>query len=240
MSGPLKVGSPGESGASWHNRRWARGKSALGTVEERRGPMNYATIKFCDIANGIGVRTTLFVSGCRVHCPGCFNKEAWDFAAGEPFDEAVAERLWKSLEPAWIDGLTLLGGEPFEPENQQVLRPFLEETRYRYGNKNIWCFTGYRLERDLLPAEGRKHTNDTIPMLACIDVLVDGPFMAAQHDISLRFRGSANQRLIDMGQTRLLWEAARERGEDPAAIEPMLWHDERVYETRTMELGKGV
>ena len=183
--------------------------------------MNYANIKYCDIANGVGVRTTLFVSGCRVHCPGCFNAEAWDFDAGQPFDEAVAEKIWKSLEPAWIDGLTLLGGEPFEPENQAVLRPFLEETRRRLPRKSIWCFTGYRYDQDLLPEEGRKHTADTDPMLACIDVLVDGPFIEAEHDITLRFRGSANQRLIDVPASR-------------AAGDVALWHDQEVYATHTM------
>ena len=183
--------------------------------------MNYANIKYCDIANGVGVRTTLFVSGCRVHCPGCFNAEAWDFDAGLPFDDTVAEKLWKSLEPAWIDGLTLLGGEPFEPENQAVLRPFLEETRRRLPGKSIWCFTGYRYDRDLLPTDGRKRTDDTDAMLACIDVLVDGPYVAAEHDITLRFRGSANQRIIDLAASR-------------AAGEVVLWQDEEVYATHTM------
>ncbi len=183
--------------------------------------MNYANIKYCDIANGVGVRTTLFVSGCRVHCPGCFNAEAWDFDAGQPFDEAVAEKIWKSLEPAWIEGLTLLGGEPFEPENQAVLRPFLEETRRRFPAKNIWCFTGYRYDRDLLPEGGHRRTADTDAMLACIDVLVDGPFVAEEHDITLRFKGSANQRLIDLPASR-------------AAGSVVLWHDQEVYSTHTM------
>ena len=183
--------------------------------------MNYANIKYCDIANGVGVRTTLFVSGCRVHCPGCFNAEAWDFDAGQPFDEAVAKKIWKSLEPAWIDGLTLLGGEPFEPENQAVLRPFLEETRRRLPHKSIWCFTGYRYDQDLLSEEGRKRTADTDPMLACIDVLVDGPFVEAEHDVTLRFKGSANQRLIDVPASQV-------------AGNVVLWHDQEVYATHTM------
>ncbi len=183
--------------------------------------MNYANIKYCDIANGVGVRTTLFVSGCRVHCPGCFNAEAWDFDAGRSFDEAVAEEIWKSLEPTWIEGLTLLGGEPFEPENQAVLRPFLEETRRRFPNKSVWCFTGYLYDRDLLPKDGRKRTSDTDAMLACIDVLVDGPFIAEEHDITLRFKGSANQRLIDVPAST-------------AAGDVVLWHDQEVYSTHTM------
>lgn len=183
--------------------------------------MNYANIKYCDVANGVGVRTTLFVSGCRVHCPGCFNAEAWDFAAGLPFDASVAERVWKSLEPVWVNGITLLGGEPFEPENQAALRPFLEETRRRFPNKSVWCFTGYRYDYDLLPDGGRRHTGDTDAMLACIDVLVDGPYIAEEHSVSLRFKGSANQRIIDLAASR-------------TAGEVMLWRDEEVYATHTM------
>ena len=196
--------------------------------------MNYANIKYCDIANGPGVRTTLFVSGCRVHCPGCFNEVAWDFRAGEPFDDAVRERVWESLEPAWVDGLTVLGGEPFEPENQTALLPFLEETRRRFPGKGVWCFTGYLLDRDILPEGGRKRTPDTDAMLACLDVLVDGPFVQAQHDISLRFRGSANQRLIDVPATLAARAEALRVGRDPDAAPPVSWHDERVYETHTM------
>ena len=184
--------------------------------------MNYANIKYCDIANGVGVRTTLFVSGCRVMCPGCFNAEAWDFCAGEPFDDAVADKIWKSLEASWVDGLTILGGEPFEPENQAGLRPFLEETRLRFPAKGIWCFSGYLYDRDLLPADGRKHTGDTDAMLACIDVLVDGPFVAAERDVTLRFRGSSNQRLIDL-------TAMRATGD---LHEIILWQDEKIYATR--------
>jgi anaerobic ribonucleoside-triphosphate reductase activating protein len=183
--------------------------------------MNYATIKQCDIANGPGVRTSLFVSGCRVHCPGCFNSEAWDFAAGQHFDDQVAERIWHSLEPAWVRGLSVLGGEPFEPENQQGLLPFLEETRRRFPAKDVWAFSGYLYDRDLAPADGRRHTEHTERLLACVDVLVDGPFVAAEHDITLRFRGSANQRLIDVAASR-------------AAGEVVWWHDETVYETHTM------
>ncbi len=195
--------------------------------------MNYANIKYCDIANGVGVRTTLFVSGCRVHCPGCFNAEAWDFAAGRPFDEQTMEAIWKSLEPAWVEGLTVLGGEPFEPENQAALRPFLEETRRRFPHKGIWCFTGYVYDRDLAPADGRKRTPDTDAMLDCIDVLVDGPFVAAEHDVTLRFKGSANQRLIDLRATRAAERAGAAAGEGAEGY-PVLWHDERVYETHTM------
>lgn len=215
--------------------------------------MNYANIKFVDIADGAGVRTSLFVSGCRLHCKGCFNPETWSFDAGEPFDDAVAERIWKSLEPAWIDGLTVLGGEPFEPENQRVLRPFLEETRRRFPSKNIWCFTGYVYDRDLAPAGGARRTEDTDAMLDCIDVLVDGPFMEERHDVSLRFRGSSNQRLIDMAVSRAALREVAEAVPDSsaapdgsatadspaapdgkAAIPVVIWHDDEVYETHTM------
>ena len=196
--------------------------------------MNYATIKYCDIANGPGVRTTLFVSGCRVHCPGCFNEVAWDFCAGEPFTGEVAQRIWESMEAPWVEGLTVLGGEPFEPENQAALRPFLEETRRLFPAKGIWCFTGYLFDRDILPAEGRKRTQDTDAMLACLDVLVDGPFLQAEYDISLRFRGSANQRIIDVPATVAAYQAALSCGEDLSAFSPAIWHDQRLYETRGM------
>lgn len=194
--------------------------------------MNYANIKYCDIANGAGVRTTLFVSGCRVHCPGCFNEVAWDFAAGEPFDAAVQERIWASMEPAWVDGLTVLGGEPFEPENQAALVPFLQETRRRFPGKSVWCFTGYLLDRDILPQGGRKRTPDTDAMLACLDVLVDGPFLQAEYDISLRFRGSANQRLIDVPATLAARSQALAAGSDPDALDPIPWTDSRIYAER--------
>ena len=196
--------------------------------------MNYATIKYCDIANGPGVRTTLFVSGCRVHCPGCFNEVAWDFCAGEPFTGEVAQRIWESMGAPWVEGLTVLGGEPFEPENQAALRPFLEETRRLFPAKGIWCFTGYLFDRDILPAEGRKRTQDTDAMLACLDVLVDGPFLQAEYDISLRFRGSANQRIIDVPATVAAYQAALSCGEDLSAFSPAIWHDQRLYETRGM------
>lgn len=184
--------------------------------------MNYANIKYCDIANGVGVRTTLFVSGCRVRCSGCFNTEAWDFNAGEIFDESVANKIWSSLEPQWVDGLTILGGEPFEPENQTALRPFLEETKRRFPNKSIWCFSGYIYNQDLLPVNGYRHTLDTESMLSCIDVLVEGPFILADHDVTLRFRGSSNQRIIDLA-------AMRSIGDLKSVIR---WQDETVYSTR--------
>jgi anaerobic ribonucleoside-triphosphate reductase activating protein len=157
--------------------------------------MNYCEIKKNDVANGEGVRVTLFVSGCTHHCKGCFNEIAWSFDAGKPFDEAVQESIYEALSPSWISGLTLLGGEPMEPENQRALLPFLKEVRKRFPTKNIWCFTGCVYERDLL-APSRWRTEVTDEMLSCIDVLVDGPFVEDLKDISLVFRGSSNQRIL--------------------------------------------
>ena len=163
--------------------------------------MNYAGIKYCDIANGLGCRTVLFVSGCRNHCEGCFQPQTWDFGYGEPFDEKVQKEVLDSLEPYYIQGLTLLGGEPMEPENQKALLPFVKKVKERYPNKNIWAFTGYIYDQDLVSG-GRKHTEDTDELLSRIDVLVDGPFRQEQKDISLKFRGSANQRILDLQKTR--------------------------------------
>lgn len=163
--------------------------------------MNYAGIKYCDIANGLGCRSVLFVSGCRNACKGCFQPQTWDFNYGEPFDERVQQELLDSLEPDYIQGLTILGGEPMEPENQEDLVPFIRKVKSTYPKKNIWMFTGYVYDRDLIP-EGRKYTKDTDELLSMIDVLVDGPFCEEQKDISLKFRGSSNQRIIDLQETR--------------------------------------
>ena len=163
--------------------------------------MNYAGIKYCDIANGLGCRSVLFVSGCRNACKGCFQPQTWDFGYGEPFDEKVQKEVLDSLEPYYIQGLTLLGGEPMEPENQKALLPFVKKVKERYPNKNIWAFTGYIYDQDLVSG-GRKHTEDTDELLSLIDVLVDGPFRQEQKDISLKFRGSANQRILDLQKTR--------------------------------------
>jgi anaerobic ribonucleoside-triphosphate reductase activating protein len=162
--------------------------------------MNYAGIKYCDIANGLGCRTVLFVSGCRNHCKDCFQPQTWDFSYGEPFDEQVQKEILDSLAPNYVQGLTLLGGEPFEPENQKALVPFVEKVRNNYPDKNIWAFTGYIYDKDLR-AGGRKYTEDTDRFLSMIDVLVDGPFIAEEKDIRLRFRGSKNQRVIDLKKT---------------------------------------
>lgn len=158
--------------------------------------MYYGNIKKIDIADGEGVRVSLFVSGCRNCCPGCFQKETWDFCYGKPFTQETEGEILEALKPEFIAGLTILGGEPFEEENQAVLAPFLKKVRLTFPKKDIWCYTGYVYDKDLLPADGRKHTEFTQDMLECIDVLVDGPFILEQKDISLLFRGSRNQRVL--------------------------------------------
>ena len=160
--------------------------------------MNYASIRTCDIANGEGVRVSLFVSGCTHHCKGCFNEAAWDFAYGEPFTKKTENDILAALEPDFIDGLTLLGGEPMEPENQRALMPLLRRFREKFGDaKTLWIYTGCVLETDL-KAESRWRTEVTDEMLSLTDVLVDGPFLEAKKDISLQFRGSSNQRIIHL------------------------------------------
>ena len=161
--------------------------------------MNYSAIKPCDIANGEGVRVSLFVSGCTHHCKGCFNPSTWDFAAGEPFTPEVEERILSLLAPDYIQGLSLLGGEPFEPQNQSVLAPFVHRVRERLPEKDVWCYTGCVLEQDLL-ASTRWRTAVTDDLLSMIDVLVDGPFVESLKDISLPFRGSSNQRILRLKQ----------------------------------------
>lgn len=194
--------------------------------------MNYAEIKHFDIANGEGVRTTLFVSGCRRGCKNCFNEVAWSFAAGKPFTREVEDEIIDSLRPDYVDGLTLLGGEPMEPENQAGLVEFVERVRAEFPRgrgKTIWCFTGDTWDVELV-AGGRHNTECTDRLLGCLDVLVDGPFIQDLHDITLRFRGSSNQRIIDMPATL----AALARSARPVDAVRM-WGDERVYATHTME-----
>ena len=159
--------------------------------------MNYCEIKNCDIANGEGIRVTLFVSGCTHHCKGCFNKETWDFNYGKPFDKTVEDYIIELMSKDYINGLTLLGGEPFEPVNQRCLTPFLKRVKETYPNKNIWCYTGYTYETDLLN-DSRARCEVTDTMLSYIDVLVDGEFIESEYDISLKFRGSKNQRIIEL------------------------------------------
>ena len=168
--------------------------------------MYYGEIKNCDIANGIGVRVTLFVSGCTNRCPGCFQPETWDFHFGQPFTAETEEKILDMLSPGYINGLTLLGGDPFEPQNQRDLMPFMRRMKQVYPNKTVWAFTGFQYE-DLLREGSHPRCEVTDELLGLIDVLVDGPFVERLKDISLRFRGSANQRLIDMNRTRETGEA---------------------------------
>ena len=163
--------------------------------------MYYGNIKNFDIADGLGIRVSLFFSGCRNCCKGCFNEMTWDFKFGKEFTEETIEYILKLLKPDQIDGFTLLGGEPFEEENQEVLADLLKRIKIEYPTKDIWCYTGYVLETDLLPEEGRKHTKHTQDMLDCIDVLVDGPFILEKKNLMLKFRGSTNQRVLDLKKT---------------------------------------
>lgn len=162
--------------------------------------MHYSGIKTHDVANGIGVRVSLFVSGCTHHCKGCFNPETWDFCYGEPFTENEEQKILDALAPAYIKGFSLLGGEPFEPANQKVLLPLLERIKETYPEKDIWCYTGYTLDKELLK-ESRARTDVTDKMLIFIDVLVDGEFVEDEKDLNIRFRGSRNQRIIDVKET---------------------------------------
>ena len=173
--------------------------------------MHYATIKNCDIANGPGVRVSLFVSGCTHRCPGCFNEIAWDFNYGEPFTQETIDSILMMLRPPHIKGLTLLGGEPFEPQNQPAILELLRQVRREYPDKSIWAFSGYLFDRDILA--GRLGPWEiTREYLSYLDVLVDGPFVEAKKNLSLRFRGSENQRLIDVQKSL-------------AAGEVILWQD---------------
>lgn len=162
--------------------------------------MNISEIKLNDIANGEGVRTSIFVSGCRHHCKNCFNQVTWDFEYGELFTEETMKKIFDSVTPNWINGLSILGGEPFEPENQKALLPFLILFREKFPDKNIWCYTGFTIEQILGKTElkSRAATEIAPEMLSLIDVLVDGPYIEELYNISLKFRGSSNQRVIDI------------------------------------------
>ncbi|WP_026526267.1 anaerobic ribonucleoside-triphosphate reductase activating protein [Butyrivibrio sp. VCD2006] len=163
--------------------------------------MNYGEIKYTDIANGVGCRTSLFVSGCTHHCKGCFNEETWDFNFGKPFTKEVEDEIIESLRPAYIAGLTILGGEPMEVVNQKVIRPFIERVKAEVPGKNIWIYSGYTWEELTDEDNKRCHCEDTMEILRSIDVLVDGEFKLDLKNISLRFRGSSNQRVIDVKKT---------------------------------------
>ena len=161
--------------------------------------MHYGNIKECDIADGPGVRVSLFVSGCRHHCKGCFNPETWDFEYGELYTEETQEKILKLLAPGYIKGFTLLGGEPFEPENQRELVKLLKRIKEEYPGKDVWCYSGYLYDADLAEG-GSVYTEVTEEMLSYIDVLVDGEFVEELKDVSLSFRGSSNQRIIELGK----------------------------------------
>lgn len=159
--------------------------------------MNYANIKFNDIANGEGVRVSLFVSGCTHHCKNCFNKVAWDFNYGNEFTSEVEDKILSALAPEHINGLTLLGGEPMEPANQKALLNFVKRVKQTYPDKSIWCYSGYLFDKELL-SPSRAHCPFTRELLSYIDILVDGKFVEELKDVSLRFKGSSNQRVIDV------------------------------------------
>ena len=163
--------------------------------------MNYGEIIYTDVANGIGCRTSLFVSGCTHHCKGCFNEVTWDFNYGEAFTKEIEDEIIESLRPEYINGLTILGGEPMEVRNQAVLRPFIERIKKELPKKTIWIYSGYLWEELTDPDNKRCHSEDTLPILEHTDVLVDGEFVEAKRDLMLRFRGSSNQRVIDVPAT---------------------------------------
>lgn len=172
--------------------------------------MNYATIKSRDIANGPGVRVSLFVSGCTHHCKGCFNAVAWDFNYGQPFTQETIDSILEMLQPAYVKGITLLGGEPFEPENQPALVVLLRQIKEKYPEKSIWSFSGYLFDRDILPGK-LGDPAITREFVSYLDVLVDGRFVEKKKDLTLRFRGSSNQRIIDVPASLakgeiVLWE----------------------------------
>ena len=163
--------------------------------------MYYGEIKNCDVANGEGVRVTLFVSGCTNRCKNCFQPQTWDFAYGQPFTADTEQKLLEMLEPSYIRGLTVLGGEPFEPENQKTLVSLLKRIRQEMPTKNIWCYSGYTFEELIGKQKSRAFTDTTLDMLSLIDTLVDGEFIEELKDISLKFRGSSNQRIIDVKES---------------------------------------
>lgn len=172
--------------------------------------MKYATIKEIDVANGPGIRVSLFVSGCTHHCKGCFNPETWNFNYGNDFTPEVEDRILEAMKPAYIKGFSLLGGEPFEPQNQEALLPFLRRVKAAYPDKTIWCYSGYDFEKDMLTGN-LGPWEVTHEMLTLIDVLVDGEFVLEKKNPNLRFRGSENQRVIRVADslnsdTVVLWD----------------------------------
>lgn len=170
--------------------------------------MNYAKIKECDVANGPGIRVSIFVSGCNHHCEGCFNEVAWDFNYGNKFTQETIDEIIKDLDKDYIEGLTLLGGEPLEYENQKGLLPLVKQVKQKLPNKTIWCFTGFDYEKDVI-GKMYKNWNETKELIENVDVIVDGKFQLEKKNPSLKFRGSENQRLIDvkksMQQNKIVW-----------------------------------
>ncbi len=172
--------------------------------------MNYADIKEFDVANGPGVRISLFVSGCTHHCKGCFNEVAWDFDYGTPFTEETVDKILELLKPDYVAGLTILGGEPFEPENQKAVLALVKRVREVYPGKSIWCYSGYDFEKDMLGTMSKNYP-ETLKLLQRLDILVDGKFELEKKDLGLRFRGSSNQRIIKVPESLqqhkiVLWE----------------------------------
>ncbi|MCI5731546.1 MAG: anaerobic ribonucleoside-triphosphate reductase activating protein [Eubacterium sp.] len=162
--------------------------------------MNYADIKRCDVANGEGVRVSLFVSGCTHHCKECFNKEAWDFNYGKPFTEKEIDTIMEYLKPGYVAGLSLLGGEPMEPSNQEGILPLLRRVKKTYPEKNIWCYTGYLFDKDILERMCQE-SEITKEIVSYLDIVVDGEFVVKQKNLKVNFRGSDNQRIIDVKKT---------------------------------------
>lgn len=163
--------------------------------------MNYGTIKKCDVANGPGVRVSLFVSGCTHHCKGCFNPETWDFGYGKEFSSETEDEILKLMSPDYIKGFSILGGEPFEPQNQPAITKLLRKVKHSFPEKTVWCYSGYMIDGDIMNPESRIRTEYTDEMLGYIDVLVDGEFIEERKNLNLKFRGSENQRLIDVKKT---------------------------------------
>lgn len=183
--------------------------------------MYYGKINKTDIANGEGVRVSLFVSGCRRGCKGCFNQVTWDFKYGSLFTKEVEDEIIDALKPSYIEGLTILGGEPFEKENQEALYPFIKKVREIYPTKSIWMYSGYQIDNDMLKENGIVHTKYTYDILSLIDILVDGRFMIDLYNLALKYRGSSNQRIIDVKKTLKLKEIVLSPLNDYRDFRPM-------------------
>ena len=177
--------------------------------------MNYGQVFYADTANGIGARISLFVSGCTHHCPGCFNEETWDFNFGDPFTKEVEDDIIEHLRPSYIDGLSLLGGEPMEAQNQRALLPFLERLKQEVPHATVWIYSGYTFEELLDETNSRCHTEATRRILELADILVDGKFILAEKDVKLRFRGSRNQRILELKESLKENRPVHSRYENP-------------------------